>query len=125
MHTRKAYLNGECTHREYYAQFVDDSIISEILRRIGKDAILASTDKHFNDIPLERWDTLVHYAITHAASEALRDAGDCLTLAGGVCILKEAARQIKEQSVEGVGEISGEPAQLCRPLPCFKISFTS
>ena len=91
MYTRKDYMNNECSHREYYAQFVNQSVISRVLSVIGKDKILASNDEHLNDIPLNLWDSM---GATH--SEALRACGDSPSLAGYVCIRKEAARQIKE-----------------------------
>lgn len=92
-YTRAQYLNHECTHREYYAQFVNDSI-----RAIVKEAIpeiFRSKDEHFNDISLRRWDMLVSF-IPYPVAGKLKELGDYMTLAGGVCILKEAARQLVE-----------------------------
>ena len=100
MHTRMDYLNGECTHREYYAQFVNDTIIELVSESIGLPAILRSTDEHFNDIPLERWDAAGLGLWTQEVPQALRQAGELYTPAVSVCILKEAARQIKEQAEE-------------------------
>lgn len=100
MMTREEYIAaavdrdaGRAAHRRYYGQFVDQRTINYVVRAIGADRILASTDPHFNDIPLPEWDNLVRY-LPLAAS--LRDAGDYLTLGGGVCIAKEAARQYVE-----------------------------
>lgn len=98
MMTRKDYLSASrdeahVAHRRYYGQFVDQRTITAVVREIGADKLLASTDPHFNDIPLARWDRLVDF-LPLAAS--LRDAGDYLTLGGGVCIAKEAARQYVE-----------------------------
>lgn len=58
MITRKQLLkNGSDpdTHRKYYAQFITPEMEHMILDKIGKDRLLSSTDKHFNDIPLEEW----------------------------------------------------------------------
>lgn len=91
--SRKAYLSGACTHSEYYGQFVTDRTLAYVASRIGKDRILASTDPHFNDIPLRLWDSITPKA---PGSSLFEKAADYYTLAGGVCMLKEAARQIKE-----------------------------
>lgn len=53
-----------------------------------------STDKHMNDIPLRKWDSLRIYP----RDGAMKECGDYLTLAGKVCIAKAAARMIKEES---------------------------
>lgn len=94
MKTRQMYLKGECTHREYYSQFVTKSIIEIVRNRIGLDAIKKSTDEHMNDIPLKLWDSIVH-----AIDCNFKDAGDCRTIGGCVCVLKEAAQQIKESAL--------------------------
>lgn len=82
-------------HRRYYGQFVDNRTKTRLLASISKKEILASTDEYFNDIPLRRWDALVPGCPGSAGFAA---AGDCYTLGGGVCMLKEAARQIKEKA---------------------------
>ena len=94
MFTRKQYLNGECTHRQYYGQFVNAGTKARVLSGIGLAALKKSTDPHFNDIPLHEWDGLVANC---PGSAAFSKAGDYYTLAGGICLLKEAARQVLEQ----------------------------
>lgn len=106
MITRKQYMENSChsvaataderskAHREYYAQFVNDAIFQRVYVGIGLDALMASKDPHFNDIPLAKWDRLVNGL---PVAQKMREAGDYLTLGNGVCILKEAARQIKEK----------------------------
>ena len=93
MKTREQYLNKECTHREYYAQFVNGQTKGCVLNRIGFEKLLSSRDEHFNDIPLERWDTC-GCCVNH---DLMREAGDYLTLASSNCIKKEAARQCVEE----------------------------
>ena len=100
MFTRKQYLNGECTHRQYYGQFVNAGTKARVLSGIGLEALKRSTDPHFNDIPLNGWpnsdigwDRLVPNC---PGSAGFAKAGDYYTLAGGVSLLKEAARQILE-----------------------------
>lgn len=91
--SRKDYIGGICTHSEYYAQFVDSRTLAYVSRNIGLEVIKASTDPRFNDIPLVQWDRLVPRA---PGSSKFKYAGDYYTLANGVCLLKEAARQLKE-----------------------------
>lgn len=61
--TRKEYLDGpretsKERHREYYSQFVNKKVKEHVIKGIGLDDILSSTDEHFNDIRLSRWDNL-------------------------------------------------------------------
>jgi hypothetical protein len=94
-YTRKQYLNKECSHREYYSQFVDDCIRARVCLFVGKDRILASTDEHLNDIPLDVWD-----AIGPVGTQAQWDAvEDYPTMAGRTCIYKEAAKQVRENNL--------------------------
>jgi len=103
MITRKEYIGAvletkeerAALHNAYYDQFVTPRIINMVNSYIGEDKIINSTDPHFNDIPLEKWDRLVTGL---PVGSKMKEVGDYLTIAGGVCILKAAARQIKEQS---------------------------
>jgi hypothetical protein len=96
MKTRKKYLSHEITHRDYYSQFVTNAIKSVVSRNIGKDRIKASSDEHFNDIPLSLWDGVARQIqrIPSNLKEEMSKAGDYCTLAGIVCIAKEAAKQL-------------------------------
>ena len=91
-YTRKEYLNKNCTHAEYYSQFVTDSIKSIVKEHftIEKLKKAYNEDKYFNTIPLIKWDRLTIY-FKDSISKSLKDAGDFYSLAGGVCILKCAA----------------------------------
>lgn len=95
--THSDYMSDKCTHRQYYGQFVNADTISLVARAFGNDRLLASKDEHFNDIPLALWDALVPHA---PGSAKFKEAGDFYTLAGGVCMLKEAARQIVEATAK-------------------------
>jgi hypothetical protein len=92
MKTRQDYISNKINHREYYGQFVTDSIKQTVISCIGLDKIKKSKDEHFNDIPLGYWDACW---IPHEVRELLKEANDFWTLAGQTCILKECARQIK------------------------------
>ena len=83
--TREQYMNHKATHREYYGQFVNDNIKQVVARRIGLKRILNSQDEHFNDIPLQEWDNVSPVA-------------NVSTLGEGVCIVKEAAKQLQEDN---------------------------
>ena len=94
MFTRKQYMDKEVTHRQYYGQFVTDATKQRVLRCIGETRLMASTDEHLNDIPLEKWDSLGP-AGSRDNWNATR--GDWPSLAGAVCIHKEAAHQLIEE----------------------------
>lgn len=93
MFTRTQYLDRECSHRTYYGQFVTDATKRAVKNYIGVGKLKNSTDEHFNDIPLKTWDSLP----SAYNRQAMESCGDYLTLAGRVCIMKEAARQILEE----------------------------
>jgi hypothetical protein len=87
-YTRQQYLDRECTHRQYYAQLVTEHTRERVAREIGLDRLLASTDEHLNDIPLKEWDRI------KPSFNGPWPEGDHHSLAGAVCVNKEAARQI-------------------------------
>ena len=93
-YSRKQYMNKECSHRDYYGQFVTPSTVAIVVSVIGKENILNSTDPDFNDIPLRRWDALVSRL---PGSGRFVTAGDYYTQAGGVCLAKEAAQQYQDK----------------------------
>jgi hypothetical protein len=86
-------MNNRCTHRQYYAQFVTEEMKSRLVQYIGLDRLLESKDEHLNDISLRTWDLF----IAGPLAISLRSVGDYPTIAGNVCIAKEAARQIIEE----------------------------
>jgi len=92
MITRKQFLDGQATLDEYYQQFITDAGRAWVIYTMGRDRLLKSKDKSFNDIPLALWDL---YPFT--PGERMRAAGDFPTLAGAVCIAKTIARQLVEQ----------------------------
>lgn len=99
--TRHDYLNNECTHRQYYAQFVTD----EMKKHISEDIKKAMDSEFFNyetglGYSLSFWDAWSQFLILSNPykrkefDKKLRDRGDYISLAGCVSTLKEAARQI-------------------------------
>lgn len=112
-YTRKQYMANECTFAEYYRQFVTPSLVEHVANAIGKERILRSTDPHLNDISLKEWDMLSgclhpsgrpfnprHTFVFQVCGRALGEANG----SGGVspsdlvCVLKSAARVIKEEA---------------------------
>ena len=97
--TRKSYVNGDVSHDTYYVEpaFCTPDVKSYVARAITLKRILESTEEHFNDIPLERWDALHPYIIM-LVGNAIREANGTggIALSDTVCIAKQAARLIKE-----------------------------
>jgi hypothetical protein len=95
--TRKDYLDGKATHRQYYGQIVKLAGIS-----FSKDSKIVercknSKDPHYNDIGLPAWDVMAASRAPHIQT-ALKKCGDFFTKAGGVCVMKEAVRQAVEST---------------------------
>jgi hypothetical protein len=100
MYTRQQYLANECTHDEYYRQFVDDFIL-HIVEQVFTLPVLRTAyaeDPVFNTIPLKRWDTLTSTIFYYSkCQDKLKQSGDTFSLGTGVCILKAAAKILVEQ----------------------------
>jgi len=96
MYTRKQYLNHECTHSEYYGQFVTEQT-KRLVKSLGIKRLKNAykEDEHFNSIPLGTWDNLTSF---FRCDKQLRECGDYATLAGKVCILKETARRLVNEN---------------------------
>ena len=92
IYTRKDYMTNKCTHEEYYGQLVTQGMKNHVVRAIPQ-ALAKSTDPVFNDIPLSTWDRL---GMVYNLRDEFKALGDIKSAAGMVCVLKEAARQVKE-----------------------------
>jgi hypothetical protein len=97
MYSRKQYLNGDCSYRGYYSQFVDDNVKQMVKDRVGIERLKKSTDKNFNDLKLVIWDNV---GLPWNISNQLKERGDFMTAADRVCIVKEAARQLLEDELK-------------------------
>lgn len=85
-------------HRNYYAQFVTENIKNHVREVLGEN-IKISTNKHFNDIPLQLWYNICPQYRSHVASVNKRLTGTAYySEADAVCMLKEAADQIREEA---------------------------
>ena len=92
MFTYTQYFNGDCTHRQYYAQFVSDTLKSSVLNTIGLPALeKCRGQKWMNGIKLELWEKCFGVNVA-----LMVECGDGESIGGRVCVAKEAARQILE-----------------------------
>jgi len=89
--TRQEYLDGTVTFEQFYTAIVQDAgiafpdyLLSEVI------SALAKGDEHLNTIALRRWDVLAACAKS-AIAPAFKRHGDYFSLAGGVCVMKQAA----------------------------------
>jgi hypothetical protein len=91
---RQEYLESPGNnHRTYYAQYVSLHIKNIIEAYIGNDI------RKFNDlnnINITVWERLVSF-IPKYTFDKVKANGDNNSVNTGICILKEAARQIKDQ----------------------------
>ena len=102
-HTRADYRAGNCTHDEFYAQFVTPAILELVKSQIGEAKIKKSEDPNFNDIPLARWDILKDGIFLRLDKKKFKRLCSPDAPAGvmswsfsdSICIAKEAARQVK------------------------------
>lgn len=95
--TRKQYMDNEVDHQTYYAQFATPPVVNFVRSMIGEAAIRASTDEHFNDIPLSRWGGL-HESIRAMVGKRINESnnGCGVSRSESTCVAKAAARIIKE-----------------------------
>lgn len=110
MFTRAQYLNKECTHREYWAQFVTPSMKAMVKSNIGLERLQRSRNEYFSDVTtLKDWDwmkdatfrmlNMVKWReIQYPEYAGLTSVG--WSLSDNVCLLKEAARQLVEEAVD-------------------------
>ena len=109
MFTRRDYLDGKCSHDEYYAQLVRDSNAKSVVSShftVEELRDMYAQDEQFNKVPeskwfshsiigdkshdLETWDTLGLFL----CGVDWKKYGDGKSLSGIVCVLKCAARMI-------------------------------
>ena len=110
MFTRKDYLDKKCTHRQYWAQFVTRSMRELVRRRIGLERLQSSSNEYFSDVTtLSAWDEMKNATFTMLDQQKWReiqypeytDPGSIgWSSSDNTCLLKEAARQLVEESVD-------------------------
>jgi hypothetical protein len=91
--TRKEYMDNKVTFEQFYTSVANEAGVGyfppDFLDRVRK--ALADGDEHLNTIPIATWDRLAELVAPRIAS-ALKKHGDFYSLAGGVCVMKQAAK---------------------------------
>lgn len=92
--TRQQLLDAECTHQQYYEQFLSPVSVQTVIENIGADRILESTHPHFSgsDIDLSEWEQIGSWLPAN-----FQAAGDTRTISGSVCLAKAAANLYRSQ----------------------------
>lgn len=95
MFTRKDYLDKNCTHEQYYSQFVTNHSKALVLGMWDNQTLIDSyqKDDYFNHklTPLKSWDFLAGFLST---PKIFTEAGGWNTLSEKICILKQSAREM-------------------------------
>ena len=99
---RKEYMDN-CTqpdaHYNYYVQFATPGIIRLVEARIGRNKIISSNDKHFNDIPLILWDQMKDNILAIVGGHLRESNGTGgVSLSDCVCTAKAAAEKIRREA---------------------------
>lgn len=98
--TRADYLNKVVTFEQYYRAIAKDAGVAfhpgSFLDRVKR--ALARGDEHLTSVPLAEWDSFSRGA-RQATAPAFKRHGDFWSLAGGVCVAKQAARDAAEKDV--------------------------
>jgi hypothetical protein len=91
--TRKDYMDGVVSFEQYYTTIAEESGVSfknaDIIPCVVR--ALANGDEHLNSIPLSTWHSYAIYE-KPATSPVFKVHGDSWSLAGGVCVAKQAAK---------------------------------
>lgn len=96
---KSEYKKGNHSPREYYGQFVNMPILDAVVAKIGKEAILKSTNAYFSDIPQSIWDNLDGTIHTLINKEQIKAAGETIaTMCFDVKVAKIAALIFKESN---------------------------
>lgn len=98
--TRKQYLNDECTHEQYFAQFITEWLIRIVESSIWLDRILQWNDQAiWGNIELKRWGAnCFPQSVINDIWVKMRALWDYPTEAWLVCISKACARIIKSKN---------------------------
>lgn len=88
--TRKQFLAWECSHDEYYNQFITKERINKVRISIWLDSIILN-----KEVPLQKWGWIFEYDNT-GIDKDMRKVWDYATQAWFVCLAKACAKKIKE-----------------------------
>jgi hypothetical protein len=87
---RKEYLDQQITHAEYYEWIGNTIHFNQSMLKIPLNEIRKSTDPHFNDIELHRWDE-PHDNIRYLIGLYIGSIG--WSLSDTVCLVKIMAQK--------------------------------
>ena len=90
--TRQDYLDGKCSHSEYYRQFATTAI----KHRVKYSGIIEASQKEKQSV--EKWDRCWGQLVPACVSKLMHQAGDYPTSAGMVCLAKLIALDEAEAS---------------------------
>jgi hypothetical protein len=99
-------MNKECTHREYYAQFVNQNIRALVARHFDIERLARHDVPYFNSpvTQLRDWDALSESTKRLLDTKLWRecesphlDRGYLWSPNSNICILKEAAQQLVDE----------------------------
>lgn len=100
MFTLQQYHRSECTHDEYYSQFVNQNVLRLVASKIGVSRIEKSLHLRFNDIPLQEWYDLRPQLSASIDKRLFMFAEHrtvfIFSLSDTACIAKAAAKLLKE-----------------------------
>lgn len=123
MWTRRQYMDNECSHEQYYNQYLSTELMLVDAVQATMGSKIDQTEGNMAQIPLKDWDrsvrklismhgsqnvdmgAFVNYAIAHkqgldAIRQILRPYGEIPTMAVLTCMLKKAGEQIFNQQGE-------------------------
>ena len=91
--TRRQYMDKEVSFADFYRAVNQTAGISLERNPIIAEVktALEAGDEHLNTIPLQHWDAMA-FSVQQALTKAFKEHGDSYSLAGGVCAMKQAAR---------------------------------
>lgn len=95
--TRSDYIDGKCTHQEYYSQFVTEESKRLVIRFIGSKDFLSQkyeADNNLNNIPLHQWDAIALYYKHIGAIDENGTGVKIYYRSNAICVLKTAAMMI-------------------------------
>lgn len=75
-------------------QFANGGILASVALFFTDEELRASTDEHFNDIEMNRWEICSRYISTWIDKAKLQQVGDFYSLSFGVCLAKSVARHL-------------------------------
>lgn len=128
IHARNEYIREKAiSHHDYYAQFVTEATLRHVHNAFSVDTLrdALAQDRHLNSIPITRWDRLAireldvdlpwiglrssgrFTAAIPFDRAAAAAAGELVSRATLICIIKTAARMLVEQHTH---ELAGNPA---------------